>query len=399
MIQFLYGMVLNTTGLFYTPVSEAFHLPLNAFGLYPTIMTVIQGCIMVFVEKIFSKYSTRISLSAAILSYASSCLLRAAAPSIMFFYISGVIQSFGNAMLAFVIAPMLTQNWFAKNQGKVLGVCTAAQGLGATLFSLAGGSMLDIFGWRICFLFQGLILLAIGLPITFFVIRKKPSDIGLLPVGCKEDDAYKKGQSKKKTVHAQEEMRTLSVWLILIFAAGWAFMNAFHDYINSYTISIGYSVKSAAAIMAFSLVGLTMGRVVHGIICDIGLWLDIISTAAGFIISLLLLNTAGKNNLILVLIASFLFGWFYAGLNIVAPLMVKKAFGEHNFCSLWPVVCMGESFVGAVGYTLWGSCIEDRGYPVTMCILGFLCIIIMSCGMMSMYLRSHARKEIRVCRY
>ena len=361
LLQFLFGMALNTTGMFYVPVSQEFDIPLSVFGMYPTIMTFLQAVMLIPIGRFFSRSSTRLSITCAVLCYAASCALRGTAGSMQMFFLSAPFQAFGNAIFAFIIAPVLIQNWFNTHQGLALGICSACQGVGAAFFSLVGGRVMTVYGWHTCYYIQAAAFLIAGLPITLFLLRKRPEEMGFLPVGY---SAGNPSQNVNDTeIDIARTLRSLPCIMILILASLWAFVTAFLDYLNPYTTSLAYTTQQAAAVTAAGMAGIMVGRLGNGLICDNkGIAADLMSILSAALCSVIILIKFAPEYYPALLPAAFLFGWVYGGLSIVAPLLVRRTFGINGFRKIWIYICIGESLVGASGYSLWGIVVERAGY-------------------------------------
>ena len=86
--------------------------------------------------------------------------------------------------------PILTKivsQWFLTRRGLTLGITGGAGSVGAMLLVPATSAFLVWFAWREAYLFLGLLLLVLIFPIGTFLIKNRPQDMGLLPLGRPPD--------------------------------------------------------------------------------------------------------------------------------------------------------------------------------------------------------------------
>jgi len=149
--------------------------------------------------------------------------------SLWAFYITwGVI--FGTGFVIAVNLPMDTaiSNWFVKKRGKALSVRMIFSGLSGVLVMPLIAWIIDIQDWRVACLIGGLVMLLIGLPMSWFFVRQhRPEYYGLLPDGIPvERESMEQGyiidQGITYTMEVGEAefsirqaMKTRAYWLLL----------------------------------------------------------------------------------------------------------------------------------------------------------------------------------------
>lgn len=80
----------------------------------------------------------------------------------------------------------LINRWFVEKKGLAMGIAFAGSGLGAMILIPITSHIIEKVNWVTAFYFLALILVAINVPVAVFLIKNRPSDIGLLPYGAKE---------------------------------------------------------------------------------------------------------------------------------------------------------------------------------------------------------------------
>lgn len=88
------------------------------------------------------------------------------------FFIAGVLG--GGAISAPLMA--LVGSWFTRGAGLAIGIAAAAQALGQGGMPFSGAFLIETLGWRGSLATQGMLILVVGLPLTWF-LRSPPATV------------------------------------------------------------------------------------------------------------------------------------------------------------------------------------------------------------------------------
>ena len=83
----------------------------------------------------------------------------------------GITLGSGSALAKIVSA------WFHRSRGVTLGLLTGGGSIGAVILVPAASSFIEIASWREGYLFLGLFLIVLVLPLGLLLIRDKPQDM------------------------------------------------------------------------------------------------------------------------------------------------------------------------------------------------------------------------------
>ena len=94
----------------------------------------------------------------------------------------GVMLGVGSGMTALVLSAVVANRWFETRRGLIIGLLTASSATGQLVFLPLGAWLIEHYGWRMALLpvFFACSLVAVA---AFFLMRNRPSDVGLLPFG------------------------------------------------------------------------------------------------------------------------------------------------------------------------------------------------------------------------
>lgn len=95
----------------------------------------------------------------------------------------GVVVGIGTGSMALVFAASVTNRWFVKKRGLVIGVLTAATATGQLIFLPGLATLATDYGWR-----RAAVTVASGafimVPLIFLFLKESPASIGLKPYGA-----------------------------------------------------------------------------------------------------------------------------------------------------------------------------------------------------------------------
>ena len=98
------------------------------------------------------------------------------------FILWGVMLGLGTGMTALVLGAVVANRWFTARRGLVIGLLTASAATGQLAFLPVAAWLIETTGWRYAVIpiFIGCALIAV---MVLCLIRDRPSDLGLAPVG------------------------------------------------------------------------------------------------------------------------------------------------------------------------------------------------------------------------
>ena len=98
----------------------------------------------------------------------------------------GITLGSGSALAKIVSA------WFQRSRGVTLGLLTGGGSIGAVILVPAASSFVSIASWREGYLFLGLFLLVLVLPLGILLVRNRPQEMGLEPLKPTQQEAARR---------------------------------------------------------------------------------------------------------------------------------------------------------------------------------------------------------------
>ena len=182
----------------------------------------------------------------------------------------GVVVGAGTGMTALVLGATVVNRWFVERRGLVLGVLTASTATGQMVFLPALAAIVTSYKWRPAALVVAGAALMIT-PLVAFLMRDRPSDVGLLPFGADEGDESAKGVASAPAVDPfaaaigalRDGLRSRDFWLLAgsFFVCGLSTNGLIGTHLISACLDAGIPEIRAAGLLAamglFDLVGTT----------------------------------------------------------------------------------------------------------------------------------------------
>jgi len=298
--------------------------------------------------------------------------------SLSMFYISFLVIGLGGSLGMQVVPAVVIARWFRRNTGKAFGIMAAGIGTGGFLVPVVT-MMVDTYGWRPFLIGLAIIVLVIGLPLSF-VFRNKPEDYGLLPDGKLQDglDDSLRMQTEDVSMGVKEALKTRAFWSIgIAFMLQTAGGSAVLLHIMPYLESVGIERSTASMVAMFLPIISIPSLLAFG-------WLSDIYRRNYIITATMLLSTVGLFLLSIIdgsslgLIAGFVIVYgagFGAQMSLRPPIM-REYFGSKKFGSIFG---LGSIFVtiGAISTPpLAGWVFDTRGvYDPIWLVLSGVCML------------------------
>ncbi|MFC1978107.1 MFS transporter, partial [Chloroflexota bacterium] len=197
-----------------------------------------------------------------------------------FYLVWGAIIGTGfNAYSGLPMATAIT-NWFVKKRGLATGIRVMVSGVFLLPFVTW---LITTQGWRMACVIGGVVMLVVGLPLTWFFVRdQRPEYYGLLPDGATMDEELKEDTGRMLDRGAEyaaeveeveftlrQAMRTPTYWLLLVAHIGPSItMTSLLVHFIPLLTDMGLSPAEAAATVALSGLTGAVSRFVSGFLAD-----------------------------------------------------------------------------------------------------------------------------------
>ena len=320
----------------------------------------LAGLLSVFISPLsgylIQKYGSKKTLFFSVLLLGLSSLLISKTFNPITFYIL-----FGIGRIIFsspvqIGAATIVAKWFINSRGKATGVLGLSHSLGMGLFPLFAQLVIDLDGgnpdsWRMSWIFIGVTVWLISLPLVFFTMVDDPDEIK------PKSNSYLKfendsGNSDRSSssISLNKALKSKAFWMLSMVG----FLTYFiHTGVNihqaAYLIDKGINPLFAASALTIMALGTGVGSIITGWATDKFsskkvyfwgcVWLGL--SALLFLVI---------NNIIVAYFVGFIFGMSLGGLLVIPPVVLADIFGKDNIGSIRgysePFVSAGQAVGG-----------------------------------------------------
>jgi MFS family permease len=184
---------------------------------------------------------------------------------------AGVLMAAGAGGLGIATTATVAARWFVARRGLILGILGGAMSAGQMLVVPLSMLLISLYGWRASFLWLGVGILVLALPVILAFVRDDPADKGLQPYGASTASGAAFGAvADTRRVPVSEAMQVPAFWLLAstFFVCGYTSNGLVLTHLVPHAAEHGFSEMHAA--QALGLMGAMniVGTVLSGWICD-----------------------------------------------------------------------------------------------------------------------------------
>jgi sugar phosphate permease len=280
--------------------------------------------------------------------------------------------------------------WFVRRRGLVVALANCGIGVGGVLFAPLSRSLIMSFDWRTTFLFYGIFVWAVVLPLTL-LLRDRPEDMGLLPYGGRPAETSATPATTPAPYTFTQVLSIPAFWVIALvhFCCCAAHSGPIFHMVSA-VIDAGVDKLVAATVFAVSSFASLLGRLGTGLLADrygskniLVTWLLMQATAV--LLYLCVGDFVGFATL------GMYFGISYGGVMPLYAVVAREYFGARalgaSYGAIFGLSCLGMGLGGWLG----GRLFDTLGTYNSLYVLSFL----FGCGgaLLALWLRAPGQPQ------
>ena len=365
-----FSIVNSVNTILTAPVINERNFSIGEFSLLFTITAITVAICSPLVGTLLNKVNIKIIMSISSILAGGGYMLYGFANNILSFYLIGIIVSIGMCGLTTIPISTMISDWFEpEKKGSIMGIVFAGIGTGTFFWMQIVSRFLEVYNYRLAYLFLGAIVIIVSLPISLF-IAKRPDDV----VYKLKDSNNKNNKSKDKSF--KDISKTPSFWT---FSIGLLLMGisfaGIKQHVQPYLSVLGYSISFSANIGSTLAVSGLIANIIGGILFDkfkTKIVLYFIGTIS--CISIIFLILAG--NPIFAYLFTIFYGLTMCMSSIWPAYVVTRLFSNENYSVIFGFVNMFFTIGTSVGPFLSGVIADTSfGYQASWVIYFFTTII------------------------
>lgn len=173
-------------GVFLKPMTEEFGWSRASLSLAFAVTFMLSGLLRPVAGYLADRYSPKTAVLSGVTVMGTILLLIPFIGNLAQLYALFAVMSIGITLGTGPILTKVVSGWFHTRRGLTLGLVSGAGSFGAMILVPAASLFLVLFDWKEAYWFLALLLLLLVLPAGFLLIRNRPQDLGLEPMGASD---------------------------------------------------------------------------------------------------------------------------------------------------------------------------------------------------------------------
>jgi sugar phosphate permease len=337
-----------SAGLFVLPLQKEFALS-RAAANSPLAISFIGAALMApLAGYLLDRYNAQKVIAIGAVAFGLSFAFIATSWSLPLMAVAlAVPAGFGGMAIGPLTTTALTSRWFYRRRGRTLGLAAVATSGGGIVVVPILAWAIEQYGWRTALFGEAVLILLIVLALAVFVVRNRPSDLGL------EDHPENRGRPawdmRAGAADAQQWpygaiLQTANFWAVgFVFTVVTAYAQALIVTLVPYGTELGFSAASTALLISVFSGCAAITKIGSGYVADFAdRRLIVVAATLALVLSAGLLLMFSNYSALLA--ASSLAGIALGGVLPSAAAQIGGYFGVPSFGK-----AMGMLYFAAVG--------------------------------------------------
>ena len=346
-------------GVFMIPLHQSFGWDRGTVSLGLSVGALTLALSMPFVGRLIDQHGARRVLLPSMAMFALATMSLYFLTGSLWHYLgmfalTGIVGSGSNTM---TYARVLSA-WFDRLRGMALGFAMSGIGLGSALSPVIAQAIINGHGWRAAYLGLGLLVLVVGWPIQYFVMRDSPQAVGVRqdgqpasvrqPMEIGDASFAPVGMTRRGAVRTKEFWMLMTIFFIVALT-----LHGLQIHLAPLLRDNGLSARAAAGAAGLTGAVTFVSRIGVGYLLD-----KFFAPRVGFIVflcPLIAMALVGHaHTLGMALASASLLGVGSGAESDLMAYLVSRYFGIKCFAEIYGYT-YGALMVGtAIGPYLWG---------------------------------------------
>ncbi len=261
------NFTLQSFGAYISVMQPEFGWSRTSFAVAFSIQQAGSGILGPLQGWLIGRFGARSILRVGIVVFSIALMLFSRVNSLTAFYLVYVLISVGASFAGFLTLNAVAAQWFERRRSTAFALLQTGISASGLLVPLVAWSLVAN-GWRATAFFTGVVVLLLGIPLTFLV-GNRPEDYGLAPDGASPEPGEAAAKVKRDFT-AKEALRTRAFWL-LSFGHATALMVVFAvltHLVLHLEQDLGFPLQLAATMVALMTAMSVVGQLLGGFLGD-----------------------------------------------------------------------------------------------------------------------------------
>ena len=341
------------------------------------------GLISPLIGWLIDRFGARAVMAAGSVAVAACLVVLSQMRDLQHYILTMVALGAGTTAVSFIPVQKLVATWFVAARGTAMGLAMAGGPLGAAATPYLARWMFPEIGWRASYAVYGLALVLLLAPLILFLIRNRPSDLGLEPDGAAGEAAAAEETGAEATA-GELSLKGALLSPAFIFFCFVGLLTALgsgapplHFFV--FARDRGLDLTSAATVISIFSVASVLGSLLFGWLAgqiDKRLTIALVNVLAAASIGAMLIPWQPW----LLFAAVGVFGICWGALFVVWPMLLSEVFGVRIFAALMGAITVPITLGWAAAPILAGIDYDVNGSYLLS--FGGLALLIAAAGVL-----------------
>ena len=260
-------------GVFIKPLEAEFHWDRASLSGAAALSLFLLGAVGPFAGRLADRWGPRRVLALSLLVLGIGTILSSFVQNLWHVYVaSGILMAVGAGGAGMATAASVAARWFETRRGLVIGLLGGAISAGQLIVIPLSMGLAVSYGWRQSYLWLGLGLFALILPLSIWLVRNDPGEKGLKPYGAARamPSPGMTSLPAEGRVSVTEAAQVPAFWLLVatFFVCGYTSSGLVLTHLIPHSMEHGFSEMAAAQALGVMGAMNILGTVASGWICD-----------------------------------------------------------------------------------------------------------------------------------
>jgi len=259
-------------GIFIKPMEATFGWDRASLSGAAALSLLLLGAAGPFVGWLADRWGPRRVVLASVILLGIGTILTSRVTALWHVYLTaGVLMALGSGGVGMSTAATVAARWFEGRRGLVMGLIGGAMSAGQLIIVPLAVVLTLTLGWRQSFVWLGILLFVVAVPLTLLFVRNDPRELGIKAFGA--DQAVKPGgmpAPPEGRTSIGDAMQVPAFWLLAgsFFVCGYTSNGLVLTHLVPHAAEHGFSEIHAAQALGVMGAMNILGTVLSGWICD-----------------------------------------------------------------------------------------------------------------------------------
>lgn len=379
-----YGPIVSFTfGVFLKPLTEEFGWSRGQISLAFSFSLLVMSLVLPVVGRLVDRFGARTVIVPSVFFFGIGLMsLSFLSANVWHLYTIYIVMGLIGGGTAPIPYSNVLSHWFDKKRGLALGLAMVGLGLGAFIMPSLAQMLIASHGWRQAYIFIGLMVIVVAIPIVSLFLKETPQLLGQHPDG--EIPLSATGHNARQALGlSSPEARQTSTFWILVSAFFLMSASVHGCLIHLVPLLTDRGISPQLAAVATSLFGgaLLVGRVGAGYLLD-RFFASAVAVVFFSATTVGLLLLWGGASGAVAFAAAFFVGLGMGAEGDIIAYLIGRYFGLRAFGEIYGYAFSAFGLGGVIGPLFMGKAFDSTGsYNVGLSV--FVVASIIAAGLMT----------------